>query len=104
MNAPPGHPRLPLVPGQRSRSSAANAKTVIEDPANRKLVSIATLLGDRHQGRTRESWTSEKPATTFLPSGTCSRTSFDLLGIELRARDLRRNVASITIATRSTAS
>jgi PIN domain nuclease of toxin-antitoxin system len=30
------------------------ARKLIEDPTNRKLVSIATLLGDRHQSGPRQ--------------------------------------------------
>src|SRR5262245_19707853 len=30
---------------------SASAKTLIEDAGNRKLVSLASLLGDRHQSR-----------------------------------------------------
>jgi PIN domain nuclease of toxin-antitoxin system len=33
---------------------SSTAKKLIEDPANRKLVSIAHLLGDRHQSGTRQ--------------------------------------------------
>ena len=61
---------------------STNAKRWIEDPANRKFVSIATCWEIAIKVGLRKLDLGE-PATTFLPRELAAN-HFDLLGIELR--------------------
>jgi PIN domain nuclease of toxin-antitoxin system len=64
------------------RMLSAAAKGLIEDPANRKFVSIASCWEIAIQVGLRKLDLGE-PATTFLPREIAAN-HFDLLGIELR--------------------
>jgi PIN domain nuclease of toxin-antitoxin system len=61
---------------------STNAKRLIEDPANRKFVSMATCWEIAIKVGLRKLDLGE-PATTFLPR-ELAVNNFDLLGIELR--------------------
>jgi PIN domain nuclease of toxin-antitoxin system len=61
---------------------SANAKSLIEDPANHKFVSIATCWEIAIKVGLKKLDLGE-PATTFLPRELATN-HFDLLGIELR--------------------